>query len=99
MHLQNIRGEIYEVDDETLSELDKLEEHPHLYTREVRDFTISQTGEIVQAWIYLFKKYKPEMLQLKYWESYESEGDHGLKYVARYALQVGRNNRIEIFSD
>ena len=47
-------GELYEVDDETLSMLDCLEGHPTFYKREK---TIVKTdSELKDAWIYLYKK-------------------------------------------
>ncbi len=51
-----IYGEIYEVDDETLAALDRLEGHPRWYRREIRKFVLWQptSGRAVwDAWIYL----------------------------------------------
>lgn len=67
----------------TLVKLDELENHPNLYVRSIQKF-IASDGNVVEAWIYLLRKYKPEMLQLEFLESYDSEGTHGNKYVARY---------------
>lgn len=63
--------------------MDELENHPVLYVRQVQRFEIAD-GRIAEAWVYLLKQYKPEMLELEFYESYESEGIHGKKYVARY---------------
>ena len=41
-----ITGEVYEVDDETLQELDYLEGHPRFYCREVIETTLGD------SWIY-----------------------------------------------
>lgn len=59
-----IIGEVYLVDDETLSKLDYLEDHPHWYYRELIDVildnrqfnsisgNICDHGEELKAWIY-----------------------------------------------
>lgn len=57
----SVAGEIYEVDDDTLQELDVLEECPELYTRE----RISLIGH-VDVWGYLYRGHdaqkKPRIL-------------------------------------
>lgn len=80
---QNIYGEIYNVNEEVLAELDILEAHPELYTREERDFH-AEDGSIIRAWIYVFKKFSESLLELEFYESYDSEGSHGKKYVPGY---------------
>lgn len=84
--LQRIKGELFTVDQETLAKLDKLENHPTLYVRQVQSFETAD-GKIVEAWIYLLQEYKPEMLELAFYESYLSEGQHGKQYVARYSQE------------
>lgn len=64
--------------------LDELENHPTLYVRQVQKFETTE-GTAIEAWIYLLKQYKPEMLDLEFYESYDSEGSHGKQYVPRYA--------------
>lgn len=44
--------EIYEIDDDTLENVDGLEGHPDWYKREQRTFILSN-GEKVRAWIYI----------------------------------------------
>lgn len=46
-----IRVEVYEVDEETLRKIDKLEGHPNWYIRKLIDIEM-ETGEIVKAWFY-----------------------------------------------
>lgn len=46
-----IQGDVYLVDDSTLSRLDQLEGHPSWYCREQVEVTLA-TGQIVSAWIY-----------------------------------------------
>ncbi|XP_046357423.2 gamma-glutamylaminecyclotransferase-like isoform X1 [Haliotis rufescens] len=88
-HGKNIQGEIYEVDEQMLAKLDELEDHPNFYERELTTIDVTQNGKGDQlstekeCWCYFLKKYKPRMLDLPYLESYDSKGDHGLKYVER----------------
>ena len=81
--IQRITGEVFSVDHETLAKLDELENHPTLYVRQVHSFEAAN-GNIIEAWIYLLREYKPEMLELEFYESYSSEGSHGKHYVSRY---------------
>lgn len=81
--MQRIKGELFTVDEETLAKLDELENHPTLYVRQLQSFETTD-GKIVEAWVYLLQEYKPEMLELEFFESYFSEGKHGKQYVARY---------------
>ena len=43
-----IQGEVFEIDDETLQQLDRVEGYPTLYTRELIDTSFGR------AWIYLY---------------------------------------------
>lgn len=45
-----IRGEVYDVDEETLKYLDRLEGHPRFYCREVVETTLGP------AWVYLINR-------------------------------------------
>ena len=49
-----VRGEIYEVDKPTLRALDRLEDNGQLYRREIFPAVLEETGEIVEAWVYLW---------------------------------------------
>jgi gamma-glutamylcyclotransferase (GGCT)/AIG2-like uncharacterized protein YtfP len=49
--VSRIRGEVYEVDDAILSDLDELEDHPHEYRREQAEIELD-SGETVTAWLY-----------------------------------------------
>lgn len=46
-----IVGELYGIDDETLEKLDKMEGHPHYYTRKKIPVTID--GKQYDAWMYV----------------------------------------------
>ncbi|KAB7505203.1 putative gamma-glutamylcyclotransferase [Armadillidium nasatum] len=81
---ENIKGEVYEVDDLMLSKLDILEDHPKYYKRKVKEVILEESGEKCEVWIYLLHTFKDSMLNLPFLVSYESKGDHGLPYVMRY---------------
>jgi len=78
-----LKGEIYSVNEESLAALDVLENHPVLYERQLQEFEV-ENGTNQKAWIYLLKKFKSEMLELPFYDSYTSEGNHGKRYVPRY---------------
>jgi gamma-glutamylaminecyclotransferase len=50
--LYPIFGEVYEVSEAVLRLTDALEDHPRLYQRSVRDFSLVG-GNVIAAWIYL----------------------------------------------
>ncbi|XP_047484468.1 putative gamma-glutamylcyclotransferase CG2811 isoform X1 [Penaeus chinensis] len=81
---EQIEGEVYEVDEKMMSNLDILEDHPKLYERKKNKMTLEATGEVVECWIYLLHKYRPDLLDLPMLKSYSSKGSHGKEYVARY---------------
>lgn len=87
---KEIKGEIFRVDSSTLVKLDELENHPALYVRQLKPFLLPD-GKEMEAWVYLLKKFKPEMLELEFYESYDSEGAHGKKYSPRYARETTVN--------
>jgi len=49
-------GELFEVDDEALADLDRLEGHPRFYCRELRRFFNRETGRVAEAWVYLNRR-------------------------------------------
>jgi len=51
-----VHGELYEVDDETLTRLDRLEGVPHLFRRELVwcDYDHESDYEELYAWVYLW---------------------------------------------
>lgn len=82
---QVVTGEIYEVDDKMLENLDVLEEHPAFYIREKRSFRLvanNDSSEVV-AWVYLLKTFRESLLDLTYQTDYRSAGPHGLIYCER----------------
>ncbi|XP_034032978.1 gamma-glutamylaminecyclotransferase-like [Thalassophryne amazonica] len=90
-----VQGEIYKVNDKMLKFLDDFESVPTMYQRtllklEVKEWVGSKDGEeapkpgsIVEALVYSTTTYKPHWLSLPCYESYDSDGDHGLQYFCR----------------
>ena len=60
--LTQIKGEIYQVDDETLHRLDQLEGHPEFYKRELID-VITEDGKTIKAWIYFYPYKKGNLIK------------------------------------
>lgn len=56
-----IVGEVYEVDDTTLHDLDRVEGHPYWYSRSMAP-VILQGGERVNAWVYFCPEGPGELL-------------------------------------
>ncbi|CAH0551997.1 unnamed protein product [Brassicogethes aeneus] len=78
----NVVGEVYEVDDKVLANLDILEEHPDYYIRELNEVQrLDGDKEVVKVWIYVIKNFKAEYLNRDTLEDYSSKGSHGLEYV------------------
>jgi len=81
-----INGEVYSVDQRMLDFLDAFEGHPGYYTRLETPVTSTGADGVtveLRPWIYILEKYKPDMLQLPLLATYDSFGDHGLRYVER----------------
>ncbi|XP_039504291.1 gamma-glutamylaminecyclotransferase B-like isoform X1 [Pimephales promelas] len=86
---QRVHGEIYSVDQKMLEFLDEFEECPQMYQRtlirlEVQDGpggSTPETGSSIEAYVYTTDTYEPEWLEKTTYESYDSNGDHGLPYV------------------
>ncbi|BES97403.1 AIG2-like family [Nesidiocoris tenuis] len=74
----NVQGEVYEVDEKMLSNLDILEEHPRLYVRRLEDILLN--GVTLKCWAYFLPKFKPELLKLKMLTSYTNNGPDSLPY-------------------
>ncbi|GFG36248.1 hypothetical protein Cfor_00286 [Coptotermes formosanus] len=94
----NVIGEVYEVDESMLQHLDILEEHPTFYTRELEQIDLCTDDAGLESWIYLLKKFKPEMLELEHFADYSSSGAHGLVYAERYQHDPSYNCKQAIMS-
>ncbi|RVE42378.1 hypothetical protein evm_012999 [Chilo suppressalis] len=81
----NVKGEIYEVCDDMLKNLDILEDHPSYYVRELDDIRVIKEGtdEVMEmkCWVYYLKRFKSELLNRPFLENYSSKGGHGLPYM------------------
>nr|XP_002124027.1 putative gamma-glutamylcyclotransferase CG2811 [Ciona intestinalis] len=65
-----ITGELYEVDDEMLKTLDKLENHPTLYLRSKIQVKRNTESDVIECDAYLLTNYKLELLTLPMLTSY-----------------------------
>ncbi|XP_074114019.1 putative gamma-glutamylcyclotransferase CG2811 [Cotesia typhae] len=84
-----VLGEVYDVDSKMLEKMDQLEEHPTFYTRmeddvllapDKPDFNFDQgISCATRAHIYFLPKFKSSLLEKPMYQSYSSEGTHGLK--------------------
>lgn len=88
-----VQGEIYEVDDKMLKFLDDFEGVPTMYQRTLVSLEVKPTegeqtaspGSTTEAFVYSTTTYQPDWPSLPGYESYDSNGDHGLEYVTREA--------------
>ena len=89
---QCVSGELYEVDDAMLAFLDDFESHPGFYCRELAQIALTSDpsgqevadGSTQEAWVYFLPKFKSEMKEKMFLESYSSNSKHHLPYVERY---------------
>ncbi|XP_065565439.1 putative gamma-glutamylcyclotransferase CG2811 isoform X2 [Artemia franciscana] len=75
----NVIGEVYDVDEKMLSNLDVLEQHPTFYRRE--EISIATDDGNLLCWTYFLVDCRPELLKLPFLTEYSNEGSHGLRYV------------------
>ncbi|XP_056308851.1 gamma-glutamylaminecyclotransferase C-like [Danio aesculapii] len=82
-----VYGEIYMVDQKMLEYLDWFEKCPDLYQRTSIQLEIlkenEESGGVEEAFVYSTTTYEPDWLQKPTYESYDTNGDHGLKFVPR----------------
>lgn len=64
-NIYNICGELYEIDEKILSEIDLFEDHPNFYFRELVEVKTTK-GIIVKSWIYFLPEEKGELLPSGY---------------------------------
>lgn len=97
-HGLNVRGEVYEVDEKVLKNLDYLEDHPNYYVREQYDVQRVDAPDQAteKVWIYMIKSFKKELLNRPFFESYSNNGSHGLKYVERYLRDETTDHKTEL---
>jgi len=66
-----------------LKYLDDFENHPNFYKRQKTQVKLPN-ADIIDCWIYFLPNYPDNFLDLQFFENYDSCGEHGLQYVARY---------------
>ncbi len=67
-----IFGELYEVDEKTLYEIDDLEGHPEEYKRE-KTRIILENGEEIEAWMYFYPEKLGILVKTGNFEDYIKE--------------------------
>ncbi|XP_065370282.1 putative gamma-glutamylcyclotransferase CG2811 isoform X2 [Calliphora vicina] len=67
----NIKGEIYEVDEKMFANLDILEDYPVYYDREIQTITLNN-NESVQCWLYLIRTFPEKLLQKEHLAAYHN---------------------------
>lgn len=77
-----VKGEVYQVNDDSLKELDRFEGHPEFYERTEIEVELIKDSKVVRCWTYFIKDFK-EDVQQEYLSHYDSTGDHGLEYDQR----------------
>ena len=93
--VQNIVGEVYEVNDALLADLDELEGYPGYYDRKLVSIKMEKKTEgvdspdVMDCWLYMLNNYKPFMRDLEKYENYDSYGSHGKPYVSRCDREEG----------
>jgi gamma-glutamylaminecyclotransferase len=83
----NICGEVYSVDEPKLKQLDILEGYPEYYDRFPTPVTLLLDGndnQDISPWIYFLVKFRPSLLQKPFLSDYDTNGEHGLRYVERF---------------
>ena len=66
--VSQISGEVYEVDEKTLAQLDRLEGHPNWYCRKMVNISVNnkdpdELEKIIKAWIYFFPERQGVILE------------------------------------
>lgn len=78
--LQNITGEVYEVDEDMLKCLDICEDCPNLYDRRPIKVVLNN-AVTVECKCYFLIRFKNKLLDLPFIDNYYSEGPHGRPYL------------------
>ncbi|XP_043965661.1 gamma-glutamylaminecyclotransferase C-like [Gambusia affinis] len=88
---KRVNGEVYKVDEKMLKYLDWFEKVPTMYQRTVVELEVKMAnreenlspGSIMEAFVYSTTTYQPDWPSLPTYDNYDSNGDHGLKFVLR----------------
>ncbi|CAH1404000.1 unnamed protein product [Nezara viridula] len=90
----NVIGEVYDIDEKMLLNLDILEDYPKFYERSV--IPIKMKTEVLDCWTYFIKRYNAELLSKEMFPSYSTKGPHNLPYCERYLRDPSYNYKLEI---
>lgn len=63
--------------------LDDFENAPDFYGR-LKIKVVLPNGNVTDCWVYMLPKYPDNLINLQYFDDYDSNGAHGLQYVTRY---------------
>lgn len=63
--------------------LDDFENHPDFYIRQKTKIKLPN-GDVTDCWVYFLPNYPENFLELQHFDNYDSNGEHGLRYVTRY---------------
>ena len=74
--LQQVEGELYEVDDQMLHRLDELEQHPELYTRSPTRCQLSD-GTIEECETYIMHDFRDTVLEAPFLACYDPGQESG----------------------
>ena len=77
--MQNIKGEIIEVNEDIMKWLDEFEDCPDLYYRHT--ITVLSNNGPVECICYFLVNHKKKLLELPYLDDYDSYGAHGKQYL------------------
>ncbi|CAI9724072.1 Hypothetical predicted protein [Octopus vulgaris] len=66
-----ISGEVYEVDEKMLKQLDEFELHPDVYKRE--KISVISNNNSFMSWCYILQRPQPKLLDLKLLDNYNND--------------------------
>ncbi|KAJ6643203.1 putative gamma-glutamylcyclotransferase [Pseudolycoriella hygida] len=92
---RNIKGEIYEINDEMLTKLDILEDYPELYDRQIEP--IETDSGLVHCWVYLLRNFPTKMLDKSHLEEYTETSE--LPYLESYDSSSEPHDAFDISKD
>ena len=78
-----------------LTELDKLEDYPTWYDRELQDFNVIGSDQKEQAWVYIMKNFPEKMLNLPFISSYKNSTNSPYRERSERLPNVPAKNDLE----
>ncbi|XP_007666188.1 gamma-glutamylaminecyclotransferase isoform X2 [Ornithorhynchus anatinus] len=91
-----VAGEMYSVDNQMLQVLDEFEQCPDVYQRTLMRIEVLEwegkseapeeqpaVNSTVECFVYSTSTFQPEWLNLPFYDSYNNQGEHGLRYNPR----------------